>query len=199
MTAFLSSCGVRGPEAVVDDFCLAMKTLNLDEMGKCTSCEIECPGVLESKTNMSKDAEEVLHEYMCINAAEIQYTLGKLTRNNSNAWIDVEFNYADSSKVIEGSIEDLLKDAIKSNNYGKSKDKENISKEFPKYFDAHKKDVKNLPLSSVSVRFSLTEDKNGWHINYVPPEIYDIMSGNLMSTLEEFEKFYEEDLSKEQQ
>ena len=116
MMVSFAGCSVQKPETVVNDYCKALKTFDLEKAVSCLKSETEAvEGLDEFKQEIEEKGEKYypILQYFKDNNAKMTYTIGEIQQDGEDkATVNVTFNHVDAENVITSVVSDYVMQAL---------------------------------------------------------------------------------------
>ena len=163
MCLLLTACS-SGPEKTVAEYCDSVKNIDASDLSE----------------NVGED--EFFVDYIEEISKKTEYEIKSVDSDGETAAVEVEFTYADASPVITEFMEGYLAQALPMAFSGSDDEEMELLAE-----TEFKKALENAEVSTATktVNFNCVKIDGGWEIEETPEEMTDILSGNIIGTLEE--------------
>ena len=171
MCLLLTACS-SGPEKTVAEYCDSFKNIDASDLSENVG----------EDAFLSEDTAQFFVDYIEEISKKTEYEIKSVDSDGETAAVEVEFTYADASPVITEFMEGYLAQALPMVFSGSDDEEMELLAE-----TEFKKALENAEVSTATktVNFNCVKIDGGWKIEETPEEMTDILSGNIIGTLEE--------------
>lgn len=172
----MCACGKSsGPEAAVQGFCDAMKTMDFNKMKDYVVGGFDAEDM---------DMSEVPDGFLSILktwAKDIKYKVNKTETNGNESKVNVDFTYTDAAPVIKAALADYLSKAIGMAISGETSE-EAMTKLLIECIEAAQKTTKTES-KDINLDFGLEQVDGKWLIKDAPEDLAKVMLSNFLESL----------------